>query len=143
MGAQAQHAGQYVLEGPDLDQKPKPPEVLTLAVHELATNALKYGALSVPSGKVWVNWSTYELPEVIWLSFDWLEEGAPPLQTPDPSSPRRGGFGIELIEGRTPYELKGRGSLTIAPGGAHCQAGASFLETAAPQRATVFGDSWT
>ena len=55
------------------------------------------------------------------------------------------GFGSELIEGRIPYELNGRGKVTIEAGQARCHlefpltAGASILETGAPQRATVFG----
>jgi len=142
---QAHHEGQYVLEGADVELSPKVAEVLTLAVHELATNALKYGALSVPQGVVSVTWSTVERPGGVWVVFDWVEEGAPQQPKPETGATRRQGFGSELIEGRIPYELKGRGKLLIGPGGAHChlefplQAGASILESGAPQRATVFG----
>jgi CheY-like chemotaxis protein len=61
------------------------------------------------------------------------------------SGPRRRGFGSELIEGRIPYELQGRGKVTIENGAARCHLefplkdGASVLETNAPQRAEVFG----
>lgn len=145
VGAQAQHQGQYQLEGPDIALAPKVAEVLTLAVHELATNALKYGALSVPNGKVTVRWSVFERRDLSWLSFDWSEQGAPQRATSPPDEPRRRGFGSELIEGRIPYELKGTGKVLIGPDGAHChlefplRAGASILETGAPQRAIVFG----
>ena len=145
VSAQAQHEGQYVLAGPDLALSPKAAEVLTLAIHELATNALKYGALSVPNGKVTVTWTNVEKRGTPWLVFDWTEEGAPERRPPAADALRRRGFGSELIEGRVPYELKGRGKLTIEPGGARCQLefplqdGASILETGAPQKATVFG----
>jgi PAS domain S-box-containing protein len=144
VSVQAQHEGQYDLDGPDTALSPKAAEVLTLAIHELATNAVKYGALSVPDGKVRVRWSTFEKRGAPWLAFDWTEEGAPTRPQPASDTPRRG-FGSELIEGRIPYELRGRGHIVIELGGARChlefplQAGASILETGAPQRATVFG----
>lgn len=145
VSAQAQHQGQYQLEGPDIALAPKAAEVLTLAVHELATNALKYGALSVPDGKVTVRWSVFEKRDLSWLSFDWSEQGAPRRATTPSDEPRRRGFGSELVEGRIPYELKGTGKVSIGLDGARChlefplRAGASILETGAPQRAIVFG----
>jgi PAS domain S-box-containing protein len=145
LGAQAHHEGQYTIEGPDLLLAPKAAEVLTLAVHELSTNALKYGALASPQGHVTVRWATFQKRGTSWLGFDWTEEGAPERLPPDPSMPRRRGFGSELIEGRVPYELGGRGKVVIEPGGARCRLefplrdGDSILETDAPQRALVFG----
>ncbi|HEU4990404.1 MAG TPA: HWE histidine kinase domain-containing protein, partial [Gemmatimonadaceae bacterium] len=145
VSAQATHEGQYVLEGPDLELSPKAAEILTLALHELATNAVKYGALAVPNGKVTVRWETFEKRERTWLALNWREEGAPERPPPTDDKPRRRGFGSELIEGRIPYELGGRGKVTIEPGGAQChlefplKEGASVLETGAPQRTTVFG----
>ncbi|MCJ2018255.1 PAS domain S-box protein [Methylobacterium sp. E-065] len=145
LDAQAHHEGQFTIEGPDLILSPKAAEVLTLAVHELTTNALKYGGLSVPDGHVTVRWVTFEKRGTSWLGFDWAETGAPERPPPDPSMPRRRGFGSELIEERIPYELGGRGKVVIEPGGAHCHLefalrdGASILETDAPQRANVFG----
>ncbi|AWN51489.1 PAS domain S-box protein [Methylobacterium sp. 17Sr1-1] len=145
VSVQAQHEGQYDLAGPDVALSPKAAEVLTLAVHELATNALKYGALSVADGKVTVRWSVVEKRNSPWLVFDWTEEGAPEPPQPTQDAPRRRGFGSELIEARIPYELRGRGKVTIEPGGARChlefplKEGASILETGAPQRMTVYG----
>ncbi len=147
LAAQALHEGQYTIDGPDLVLAPKAAEVLTLAVHELTTNALKYGGLSVPDGHVTVRWATFERRGATWLGFDWNETGAPASAPPDPATPRRRGFGSELIEGRVPYELRGRGRVDIEPGGARCHLefplrdGDSILETDAPQRATVFGGS--
>ena len=140
-----QHDSQFVIGGPDITLSPKAVEVLTLAIHELATNAVKYGALSVPDGRVTVLWSTFEKRGGPWLAFDWTEEGAPARPALAPGTPRRCGFGSELIEGRIPYELRGRGQITIEPSGARChlefplQEGASILETGAPQGTTVFG----
>ena len=140
VAAQAHRGDQFTLTGPDIRLSPKAVEVLTLAFHELATNALKYGAFSVPDGRLLVNWTPTETRGSPWLSLDWVETGGP-------SSGRstRRGFGSELIEARIPYELGGRGTLTIGPDGARCllefplQDGDSILETDAPQPATIFG----
>ncbi|GJD82053.1 sensor histidine kinase [Methylobacterium gregans] len=119
--------------------------MLSLAIHELATNAVKYGALLVPTGKVTVRWSIFEKRGVPWLAFDWTEKGAPTCPQPTPDVPRRRSFGSELIEARIPDELRGCGQITIEPSGARCplefplRKGASILETDAPQGVTVFG----
>ncbi|UAK25935.1 PAS domain-containing protein [Sphingomonas nostoxanthinifaciens] len=145
LSAQAAHADQFFASGPDIVLAPKAAETMTLAVHELATNALKYGALSDTDGRVTVCWKVVEKDDRPWLSFDWNETGAP--ARPFQPGPRRSGFGSELIESRIPYELSGRGRLTIDPGGAQChlefplKGGASILETDAPQPVNVFGGS--
>lgn len=145
VSAQAQHVNQYVIDGPDLALSPKAAEILTLAVHELSTNAVKYGALSIPNGKVNVRWTPFEKSGATWLDFNWMEEGAPAQPHLTTGRPPRRGFGIELIEGRIPYELGGIARVCIEPGGARChlefplKEGTSILATGAPQRATVFG----
>lgn len=145
VSAQSHQQDQCVFEGPDVALSPKAAEILTLAVHELATNALKHGALCVPSGRVNVRWNTFEKSGATWLDFNWTEQGAPPQSHLPTDKPRRRGFGIELIEGRIPYELGGVGRVTLEPDGARCHLefplkdGASVLVTGAPQRATVFG----
>ncbi|WP_246776840.1 HWE histidine kinase domain-containing protein [Microvirga sp. VF16] len=145
VSVRAQHEGQYVLKGPDITLSPKAAEILTLAVHELATNALKYGAFSIPNGRATVRWAAFEKHGGPWLRFDWTEEGTPERPRSASDEPRRRGFGSELIEGRIPYELGGTGRVVIEPGGAKCHLefplteGPSVLETGAPQRASVFG----
>ena len=140
VAVQAPRGEQFTLSGPDIKLSPKAVEVLTLAFHELATNALKYGAFSVPDGHLTVRWTPIEKRGVPWLALDWIEEGTPPR----PPSTRRG-FGSDLIEARVPYELGGRGKITIGPEGAHCRLefplkdGESILETDAPQPAVIFG----
>ena len=137
---QAHRSDQFTLTGPEIRLSPKAVEVLTLAFHELATNALKYGAFSAPDGHLTVGWSSVEKRGAQWLALDWIEEGAPPRE---PSTRR--GFGSELIEARIPYELGGRGRITIGPEGARCRlefplgGGESILETDAPQPVTIFG----
>ncbi|MGX1167026.1 PAS domain S-box-containing protein [Bradyrhizobium sp. USDA 372] len=144
LNAQAHHSNQFSTDGPDIELSPKASEVLTLAFHELTTNALKYGALSSTDGKVSVFWTTFERRGTTWLGLDWIEGGAPRAFLEVGKRPRRG-FGTELIEGRIPYELGGRGSVSVGPNGARCRlefplgAGASILQTDAPQAATVFG----
>ncbi|MHC2086160.1 HWE histidine kinase domain-containing protein [Methylobacterium sp. CM6244] len=127
---QAEHDDQYRLSGPELLLAPKAAEVLTLAVHELATNALKYGALAEPHGRVIIAWMVIYQSGEPWLRFDWDEDkgsGVPP--------PQRKGFGTELITRRVPYELHGRGSLAFEPTGVRCclefplVRGDSILET--------------
>jgi len=112
---------------------PKAVEVLTLAFHEPSTNAFKYGALSVSTGKVSVTWTIFGKREKPWLAIEWAEEGAPPRPPPT-----RRGFGSELIEAKIPYELRCTGKTTIEPGGARCHIefplrdAESILETDAP-----------
>lgn len=140
VAAQAHRTSQFALEGPEIQLSPKAVEVLTLAFHELATNALKYGAFSTPLGLLNVSWEPFEKRGRSWLRLDWTETGAP--ERPPPS---RRGFGSDLIEGRIPYELGGTGKVTIGSGGAHCRlefplsAGESILETDAPTQVVVFG----
>ena len=143
LSAQAAHADQFDAIGPDVTLSAKAAETMTLAVHELTTNALKYGALSAPDGRVTVRWTVEEKRGAPWLVFDWNETGAP--ARPVAAVPRRVGFGSELIEGRIPYELAGHGKVTIDSQGAQCHLefplkdGASVLETDAPRRVDIFG----
>lgn len=78
-----------VASGPDIDLAPEPALHLALVLHELVTNAHKYGALSVPAGTVSLTWRvTNSL-----LELDWIERGGPP-----PAAPSHRGFGTALIE---------------------------------------------
>lgn len=141
LAAHAADAAQYSIEGPDLTLPPKAAEVLTLAVHELATNALKHGALSTPSGRIEISWSLDPREDGPWLTFAWRETVGQPLSAA--LEPRKG-FGRDLIERRIPYDLHGRSTLTIAPLGASCvlefpwRNSASVLETSIPDRDTLF-----
>jgi two-component sensor histidine kinase len=87
-----------------------------MAFHELATNAVKYGALSNGAGCVEVNWIVDEAESRPVLQIDWRETGGPPA-----ARPRRRGFGSRLIEQGLPRELDGEGQLTFAPEGLACR----------------------
>lgn len=144
IGAQAERADQYDLGGPEIALAPKAAEVLTLAVHELTTNARKHGALSDGRGRVSVRWRSIGQADGPWLSLLWTERGGPP---PAIGAERQRGFGSALIEEMIPYELSGRGRIELTRAGARCHlefplaAGASVLETQAPPLASVFGGS--
>lgn len=105
-----------IAPGPVVTLAPNAAEVLTLVVHELATNALKYGGLSQEDGRVHVSWSIKRVDAVRWLELTWQESGVR-LMAP---APRRVGFGTELITSRIPYELRGRGVIDLQPGGLCC-----------------------
>ena len=110
---QTAEAGQVDIDGPEVRLSAKATEVLTLAVHELATNAVKYGALSTAAGKVQVRWALDHAGRDSLLTFRWKESGVAISGT----TPRRKGFGTELVERRVPYELSGSGQLDVLPDG--------------------------
>jgi two-component sensor histidine kinase len=78
-----------LIEGPEIMLEPTVAQAVAVTVHELATNAAKYGALSVPSGTVQMTWSQSPAGE---LSIRWIERGGP-LVTP----PTRQGFGSRVM----------------------------------------------
>jgi PAS domain S-box-containing protein len=98
------HAARVATEGPALRLSASPAEYLGLALHELATNAMKHGALSVPGGKVHVVWQTDETKQR--FLFDWRELGGPPV-----AEPRRKGFGIVILKTVVPAVFGGTAEL--------------------------------
>lgn len=103
------------VEGPRVRLGGRVAEPLALAVHELTTNAIKFGALSGPQGRIAVCWNI-DSHDPQRIRLDWREHGIS-LVT---NAPRVVGFGTELIETTLPYELRARTSLDFAPGGVHC-----------------------
>lgn len=101
--------GQAQWEGPDLVLNPRATNTLTLALHELGANAVKYGALSVESGAVAVTWRA--LPEG-GFELIWDERGGPTVEAPS-----RQGFGATLLERVTGRELGGAAVLEFRPEG--------------------------
>jgi two-component sensor histidine kinase len=87
---------------------------IAMALQELATNAVKYGALSNDSGRVRIQWSVAE-GEPPRLRLVWSEEGGPPVEVPT-----RRGFGTRLIERSLAHELGGRADLRFEPKGLIC-----------------------
>jgi len=100
------------LDGPSVDLAPNDALLLGLAIHELATNASKYGALSVVGGRVMVHWQRIE-PDL--ARVQWQEVGGPPV-----SQERRRGFGTELLERIVAHELGHAIEMDFAPTGLAC-----------------------
>ncbi len=105
----------FEIDGPNLRLSPKSALALTLAIHELATNAAKYGALSVPSGRVAIMWGI-EHNDFPRFSFRWQERDGPPV-----SQPTHTGFGSQLIERALALELNGEVRITYDPAGVICE----------------------
>ncbi|MDP3381975.1 MAG: HWE histidine kinase domain-containing protein, partial [Phenylobacterium sp.] len=113
--------GQTRWEGPELFLTPRAANAVSLALHELATNALKYGALSVETGHVDVVWRAAPSGG---FSLDWTESGGPVV-----APPSRTGFGSTLLSQVTGRELNGHTRLDFPPTGARArlEAGAAAV----------------
>ena len=105
------------VEAEPVQQDPRPALSLSLVLHELATNAVKYGALSMTGGRVRLAWRVVRAGEGRRLHLAWAERGGPPA-TP----PRAGGFGTRLIERAFGYELGGEAGLDFRPEGLRLEA---------------------
>ncbi|MBL0095018.1 MAG: GAF domain-containing protein, partial [Piscinibacter sp.] len=101
--------GQSALSGPPIQLEPNAYMSLALVVHELATNARKYGALSQASGRLAVHW---EVDRNGALCIDWRESGGPAT-----AEPTRRGFGSRVIAEALAHELQGRTEVQYLPGG--------------------------
>ncbi|MEZ5786047.1 MAG: HWE histidine kinase domain-containing protein [Xanthobacteraceae bacterium] len=103
------------ITGPQLQLTVSTAEAIGLALHELATNSAKYGALSVPSGRLKVAWSLEpaagELPCV---RLEWCETGGPAVRVPE-----RKGFGSLVIERMVASAISGKVRLEFAPAGVY------------------------
>jgi two-component system, chemotaxis family, CheB/CheR fusion protein len=104
------------VDGPPLRLRTAVAEKLGMAIHELATNAVKYGALSTADGHVDVTWRTEGTDGDRKLKLEWRETGVR-IAT---AAPRRRGFGTELIERTLPYEIDAKTALEFTPGGVRC-----------------------
>ena len=108
--------GNTVVEGPYVDLTAAATQALAMVLHELATNAAKYGALSTPQGQVSVRWdvpSNEVKPSS--LTLEWNERGGP-----DVTLPAQTGYGTSVIRNLIPYELGGTVDHTLSPNGAFC-----------------------
>lgn len=130
LAAQIADHDRFEVEGPAVALAPRAAEVLGLALHELGTNSIKYGALAQPSGRIDIRWSVAPIGEDRWLQLVWQEYCAL-----DTTEPIRRGFGTELIEQRVPYELAGEATLDVTSHGVRAEIafplvdGTSVLET--------------
>ncbi|WP_296679549.1 PAS domain S-box protein [Novosphingobium sp.] len=89
----ADERDQVLIDGPDVVIQPSAAEAVSMAIHELTTNAEKYGALSVPQGRVTITWGTTGSGDTAEFLLTWQESGGPPARTPD-----KRGFGSRIIE---------------------------------------------
>ncbi|MXO84429.1 PAS domain-containing protein [Altererythrobacter aurantiacus] len=113
--------GQVTLDGPrGIRLRSSTVQMLGMALHELATNAVKYGALSKPDARLVVRWHM-DPPDRRgrpWLRIDWRESG---VRMPPAGVAKLGtGQGRELIEGALPYQLSAETSFELGPDGVHC-----------------------
>jgi PAS domain S-box-containing protein len=115
------HAGGFEIEGPPVPIPPKAAVSLALTVHELTTNAVKYGALSSPSGRVSVGWSVEDGR----LRFVWRESGGPAV-----TAPAKRGFGTRMIERGLAGELDGTATIEFREEGVVCTVDAPLPGTA-------------
>jgi two-component sensor histidine kinase len=139
-GALSAH-GEEMSEQVTIDQTPvdlSPRAALTLAMvfHELTTNAVKYGSLSQPSGRLHVTWRREDGKEGRTLRLRWQESGGPPVERP-----ARLGFGSRMIERSIPAELGGTAALRFEPAGVICElefplAEVREQESAEPERSS-------
>jgi PAS domain S-box-containing protein len=102
------------MEGPDVRLSPRMALAIAMALQELATNAVKYGALSNAAGEVRIAWSVRDGSEKR-LHLAWTETGGPRVE-----APRRRGFGTRLIERSLAQDLHGQATIDFAPAGIVC-----------------------
>jgi two-component sensor histidine kinase len=108
-------SGRVEVAGPDVEVGAKAALQVALMLHELTTNAVKYGALSVPDGRVAVSWSVREGNGEPVLRLAWREHGGPAVEPP-----ARKGFGTRLIERGLTGQVGGTLTLDYPPEGATC-----------------------
>jgi two-component sensor histidine kinase len=106
-----QHHDRLHVDGPPVWLPPRHALAFAMVLHELGTNAVKYGALSNANGEVIISWTTHDGM----LRLRWAETGGPPVV-----APAQRGFGSRLIERGLRHEIGGRVELDFAPGGLVC-----------------------
>lgn len=106
------------IKGPAVWLRPEAAQSLGLALHELAANAAKYGALSVPQGRLSIEWTRRAPSEGFGLDILWTESGGPAVAAPD-----RRGFGSLIIERNLARSLEADVELTFAADGVRCRIG--------------------
>uniref|UniRef100_UPI0028113CC7 sensor histidine kinase n=1 Tax=Phenylobacterium sp. TaxID=1871053 RepID=UPI0028113CC7 len=116
-------SGRFRMDGPRVTLAPQQALALAMAAHELATNAVKYGALSASEGWVEIAWST----RAGRLSLEWRERGGPPVQPPTSA-----GFGTRLLQRGLAQDLHGDVSLEFRPEGVLCRVDAPLRASSQP-----------
>lgn len=112
----AQNGKNFTVEGPPVDLPPREAQSMAMAIHELTTNAGKYGALKAGSGRIEIRWRKYWRNDRDYITFEWQERG---VQINDLAPSR--GFGSVVIERGMPHMLGGFAELTFRPDGVACR----------------------
>lgn len=111
---------QIVLHGPQgISLRSGTVQTFALALHELATNAVKYGALSQPGARLEIRWTVKNEAGGTWLCVHWRETGVAGVARSG-DKPLGGGYGRELIERALPYQLGARSRYDLTPSGVDC-----------------------
>lgn len=114
----------FLIDGPRVWLAPRPSLALSMALHELCTNAVKYGALSAPGGTVAIRWEVHEeggRPRR--LRLEWRESGGPAVV-----EPQRRGFGTRLVEQGLRHDLDGEVVLAFEASGVSCHIDVPLVE---------------
>ncbi|WP_198380081.1 sensor histidine kinase [Roseomonas sp. KE2513] len=111
------NSGRITVGGPPVSLPALSAQAMGLAVHELATNAVKHGALSRPDARLSVTWETGGGNGTGQVVLEWRERGVP---MPEDGAPRRQGYGTELIRYALPYQLRAKTSLDFGHDGVRC-----------------------
>ncbi len=114
----------FDVQGPGVLLDPRRAVALSMALHELCTNAVRHGALSVPQGRVGIHWSRRQDGAGDVLELDWRESGGPMVD-----QPAYRGFGSRLVERGLQHDLGGTVKLEFAPDGVTCHISAPLSET--------------
>jgi two-component sensor histidine kinase len=120
-----------VLEGPLVPLPPREAQTMAMTIHELTTNAAKYGALRTDNGRIEIRWLTDRRNDGTYLTFEWRELDVRIVEL----TPTRG-FGTRVIERSFPHMLGGTAELTFNPDGVACR-----LEFSLPVRARESHDA--
>ena len=119
LSSQSEGGGTVTLDGPaGVMLRPVSVQALAMALHELTTNALKYGALGGKNGRLNVRWRVQDENGAPWILIDWKESG---IETVQPNAgPSGAGNGRRLIEDALPYQFGARTHFAIEPDGVRC-----------------------
>jgi PAS domain S-box-containing protein len=108
--------GNASVEGPEVLLSPQATQPIAIVLHELVTNASKYGALTTPHGRVSVRWDLGDHHAQKRLLLEWIETGGPPVVVPS-----QVGYGTRTIRNLIAYELGGTVDLAFDAGGVRCR----------------------
>jgi two-component sensor histidine kinase len=108
-------ASRIQVSGPALQLSARCVVMVSMVLHELATNAAKYGALSIPAGIIRLTWASLDGGAEPRAEMQWQEIGGPPV-----AEPKQNGFGSTLIQQGLAAQLKGKSTLAFPPAGVTC-----------------------